>query len=38
VLSHGVVCDAEPFRQFFDGGALLVLEEQGEQLLLSKSE
>ncbi len=38
VLSHGVVCDAEPFRQFFDGEALLVLEEQGEQLLLSKSE
>ena len=38
VLSDGVVCYAEPFRQAFDGKTLLILEEQGEQLLLSKSE
>ena len=24
VLSHGLVCNAEPFRQIFDGKALLV--------------
>ena len=38
VLSHGVVCDAEPFRQFFDGEALLVLEEQGTEALRERLE
>jgi hypothetical protein len=38
MLSHGVVCDAEPFRQVFDGKTLLISKKQGEQLLLSKSE
>ena len=28
VLSHGVVCNAEPFRQIFDGKALLILEKK----------
>ena len=30
VLSHGIVCNTEPFRQILDAKTLLILEKQGE--------
>ena len=30
VLADGIIFNAEPFRQIFDGKALLILEKQGE--------
>ena len=38
MLPDGIICNAESFRQVFDGKAGLILEKQSEQLLLSKAE